>query len=70
MTATDKRKKSIYIPDSLLEEMQHEARRQDRSLSWIIQYAWKIAKVELNRLPSVSDAFTNNPMESHHMNQK
>jgi uncharacterized small protein (TIGR04563 family) len=57
MTLIDKRKRSLYIPDKLLKEMQHEARRQDRSLSWIVQQAWCIARVEIVRLPSISDVF-------------
>ena len=36
----DKRKQSMYFPEAMLTEIQHEADRQDRSLSWIIQRAW------------------------------
>jgi uncharacterized small protein (TIGR04563 family) len=53
MTTTDKRKRSLYFPDNILREMQSEAKRQERSLSWIVQYAWRIARAELMRLPSV-----------------
>lgn len=53
MTTTDKRKRSLYFPDNILREMQSEAKRQERSLSWIVQYAWRIARSELMRLPSV-----------------
>lgn len=53
MTTTDKRKRSLYFPDTILREMQSEAKRQERSLSWIVQYAWRIARAELMRLPSV-----------------
>jgi uncharacterized small protein (TIGR04563 family) len=38
-----KRKLSIYIPDSVLREMQAEADRLDRPLSWLIQRAWRIS---------------------------
>lgn len=55
MTTTDKRKRSLYFPDNILREMQSEAKRQERSLSWIVQYAWRIARAELMRLPSVGD---------------
>jgi uncharacterized small protein (TIGR04563 family) len=55
MTTTDKRKRSLYFPDSILREMQNEAKRQERSLSWIVQYAWRIARAELMRLPSVGE---------------
>lgn len=55
MTTTDKRKRSLYFPDPILREMQLEAKRQERSLSWIVQYAWRIARTELMRLPSVGE---------------
>lgn len=55
MTTTDKRKRSLYFPDTILQEMQLEAKRQERSLSWIVQYAWRIARNELMRLPSVGE---------------
>jgi uncharacterized small protein (TIGR04563 family) len=53
MTTTDKRKRSLYFPDNILREMQIEAKRQERSLSWIVQYAWRVARSEMMRLPSV-----------------
>ncbi len=56
MTTTDKRKRSLYFPDNILREMQSEAKRQERSLSWIVQYAWRIARAELMRLPSVGSS--------------
>jgi uncharacterized small protein (TIGR04563 family) len=55
MTTTDKRKRSLYFPDNILREMQSEAKRQERSLSWIVQYAWRIARADLMRLPSVGE---------------
>lgn len=59
MTTTDKRKRSLYFPDNILREMQSEAKRQERSLSWIVQYAWRIARADLMRLPSVGDSDLN-----------
>jgi uncharacterized small protein (TIGR04563 family) len=35
----------------MLAETQKEALRQDRSISWIIQAAWKIARDEVKRMP-------------------
>jgi uncharacterized small protein (TIGR04563 family) len=35
----------------MLEETQREAIRQDRSISWIIQAAWKMSREEVRRLP-------------------
>ena len=52
---SDKRKQSLYFPVDMLEEIQREAARQDRSLSWIVQRAWKIARKEIMKLPSVNE---------------
>jgi uncharacterized small protein (TIGR04563 family) len=32
-----------------------QAARLDRSLSWVVQRAWKISRHEINKLPSVND---------------
>jgi uncharacterized small protein (TIGR04563 family) len=50
---SDKRKQSLYFPEDMLLEIQAEANRQDRSLSWIVQKAWKIARKEIMKFPSV-----------------
>jgi uncharacterized small protein (TIGR04563 family) len=55
MAGTDKRKQSLYFPEDMLKEIQDEAARQDRSLSWIVQQAWKIARSDIARFPSVND---------------
>jgi uncharacterized small protein (TIGR04563 family) len=55
MANTDKRKQSLYFPEEMLKEIQDEANRQDRSLSWIVQQAWRIARTEIMRFPSVND---------------
>jgi uncharacterized small protein (TIGR04563 family) len=55
MAATDKRKQSLYFPDEMLREIQDEANRLDRSLSWIVQQAWRMARNEITRFPSVND---------------
>lgn len=57
----DKRKQSLYFPDWMLEEIKNEALRQDRSLSWIIQQAWKIAKPTIQQFPSPSDVINSSP---------
>lgn len=54
-TKTDKRKQSLYFPESMLTEIKEEAARLDRSLSWVVQRAWKIARLEIKKLPSVND---------------
>jgi uncharacterized small protein (TIGR04563 family) len=55
MSTTDKRKQSLYFPEEMLKEIQAEATRQDRSLSWIVQKAWKTARKELAKYPSSTD---------------
>jgi uncharacterized small protein (TIGR04563 family) len=55
MAAADKRKQSLYFPEDMLKEIQDEANRQDRSLSWIVQQAWRRARDEIKRFPSVND---------------
>ncbi len=52
---SDKRKQSLYFPEEMLDEIKQEAVRLDRSLSWIVQRAWKIARLEIKRLPSVDE---------------
>jgi len=55
MSGSDKRKQSLYFPEEMLKEIQAEAARQDRSLSWIVQKAWKIARREIMKYPSVNE---------------
>jgi hypothetical protein len=52
---TDKRKQSLYFPESMLQEIKEEAARLDRSLSWVVQRAWKLSRMEIRKLPSVND---------------
>lgn len=55
MATSDKRKQSLYFPEEMLLEIKAEAERQDRSLSWIVQKAWKLARTEIAKYPSVND---------------
>ncbi len=55
MPSSDKRKQSLYFPEDMLKEIQQEATRQDRSLSWIVQKAWKLARKDVMKYPSVND---------------
>ena len=52
---SDKRKQSLYFPEAMLQEIKDEAARLDRSLSWIVQRAWKMARLEIKKIPSVND---------------
>ena len=60
---TDKRKQSLYFPESMLQEIKEEAARLDRSLSWVVQRAWKLARIEIKKLPSVNDVADDDEVE-------
>jgi uncharacterized small protein (TIGR04563 family) len=53
---SQKRKVTLYFNAAMLAETQKEALRQDRSISWIIQAAWKIAREEVKRMPPALSA--------------
>jgi uncharacterized small protein (TIGR04563 family) len=53
MAGNDKQKQSLYFPEDMLAEIMREANRLDRSLSWMVQHAWRIARDEVKRFPSV-----------------
>ena len=54
-SGSDKRKQSLYFPEAMLQEIKDEAARLDRSLSWVVQRAWKLARLEVKKIPSVND---------------
>lgn len=49
--SSPKKKVTLYFNAGMLEETQREALRQDRSISWIMQAAWRLAKEEVRKLP-------------------
>jgi uncharacterized small protein (TIGR04563 family) len=53
MAGTDKQKQSLYFPEETLSEIMKESIRLDRSLSWTVQQAWRVAREEVKRFPSV-----------------
>ncbi len=61
MAGNDKQKQSLYFPEDMLAEIMREANRLDRSLSWMVQHAWRLAKDEVKKFPSVDLRV---PMES------
>ena len=61
MSANDARKQSLYFPDEMLSEIQLQAQRLDRSLSWVVQQAWKMSKNELRKIPSPNDMLDDDP---------
>ena len=53
MALTDKRKQSLYFPEDMLLEIQAEAIRLDRSLSWVVQTAWQLGKRHIKEIPTL-----------------
>jgi uncharacterized small protein (TIGR04563 family) len=53
--SSQKKKVTLYFNAAMLAETQKEALRQDRSVSWIIQAAWRLARDEVRQTP---DALT------------
>jgi uncharacterized small protein (TIGR04563 family) len=51
----DKKKQSLYFPVEMLSEMQREADRQERPLSWIMQQAWKLSRDKIQHYPGVEE---------------
>ncbi len=58
---SQKRKVTLYFNTAMLAETQKEAIRQDRSVSWIIQAAWRIAREEVKRMPGPGLAAPSEP---------
>lgn len=54
MAGSDKQKQSLYFPEDTLSEIMKEAIRLDRSLSWTVQQAWRLAREEIRRFPAVN----------------
>ena len=52
MAASDKLKQSLYFTDDTLREIMKEANRLDRSLSWTVQQAWRIAREQVRQFPA------------------
>jgi uncharacterized small protein (TIGR04563 family) len=56
MAGTDRQKQSLYFPQQMLDEIRSAAARMDRSLSWIVKKAWKIARARVMAIPSANAA--------------
>jgi uncharacterized small protein (TIGR04563 family) len=48
----EKHRQSFYLPELMLEEIKVEARRLNRSISWVVQRAWKLARDEMKNVPN------------------
>lgn len=55
LTSSDGRKQSLYFQEGVTEQMKEEAVRLDRSLSWVVQRAWAIAKDRIAAMPAADD---------------
>jgi uncharacterized small protein (TIGR04563 family) len=47
----DGSKRTIYLRGNDMDELHSEALRQDRSLSWLMQQAWKFARDTIREFP-------------------
>lgn len=53
MARTEKQKQSLYFPEEMLREIMAESVRLDRSLSWTVQQAWRLARAQVRDFPAV-----------------
>lgn len=44
------RQVSLYFPERILDEIRHEARRLQKSTSWVARRPWKSARADIGRL--------------------
>lgn len=51
-------KRSVYLPPEMLEEIEREMIRQERTLSWLVQQAWRVAGPTIRSFPGVEDHLT------------
>lgn len=51
----NRNKISIYLPSEVLEEIDAEAKRLDRTRSWMLKQAWKLSKQKMSEMPSYKD---------------
>jgi uncharacterized small protein (TIGR04563 family) len=49
-------KQCVYFPPGTLEEIRLEAKRLDRGISWVVQYAWKLSRESIKKLPPRTQA--------------
>jgi uncharacterized small protein (TIGR04563 family) len=53
---TEKIEQPLYWPEALLAFARAEARRLDRTISWLVQRAWKLASGRIRGIPSTEQA--------------
>jgi uncharacterized small protein (TIGR04563 family) len=52
MARTEKQKQSLYFPEEMLREIMAQSVRLDRSLSWTVQQAWRVARGQVRDFPA------------------
>ena len=52
---SSKKKLTLYFPEELVTETKREALRQDRSVSWVMQMAWLMAREQIQDLPGIDE---------------
>lgn len=50
-----KKKLTLYVSEEILQETKKEALRQDRSISWILETAWRISRNRMETLPGIEE---------------
>ena len=50
-----KKKLTLYVSDEVLKETKQEALRQDRSISWVLETAWRMSRNKIQDFPSIED---------------
>ena len=50
-----KKKMTLYFAEDVFHETKQEALRQDRSMSWVMEVAWKIARERLQSMPVIEE---------------
>lgn len=43
-------KQSLYFPEEMLKEIHEEAQRLERSTSWVLAHAWKLAHGKIKKM--------------------
>ena len=42
-------RQNLYFPEAMLEEIREQATRLGRSMSWVVQRAWRFARVKIEK---------------------
>ena len=46
----------MYLDTAIIKELREEAVRQNRTLSWLMQRAWLLAREQMKKLPTADRA--------------